>query len=109
LKVDLPQAKGDAVEQPEVIRILIDAEGDYAINDWEHSLINNNLETVKRAVKIAVGEQVNTPILISADSLAPHQAVMKVMEAVRDLGFTRLGFEAQQVTTDETNSSEKVP
>jgi biopolymer transport protein ExbD len=37
------------------------------------------------------------PLLVSADANAPHQAIMKVMEAVRDLGFFRLSFEAQRV------------
>lgn len=97
LSIDLPQAQGEHVdEQPQLIRILIDAQGHYALNDPEHSLINDEVETLKRALQQHAGEQKNPPLLISADANAPHQAVMKAMEAARDLGFVRLSFEAQQ-------------
>ncbi|MDM8559389.1 biopolymer transporter ExbD [Candidatus Parabeggiatoa sp. HSG14] len=96
LNIDLPQAKGETVEQQEIIRIIVDADGKYAINDSEHGLVNNQLETLKRALKDAVGDQTNPPLLISADKNSPHYAVVKAMEAARDLGFVRLSFEAQQ-------------
>jgi len=95
LNIDLPQSKGEAVEE-QVIRILIDAQGDYALNDWEHSLRNNQLATLKQALTKQAGGQENPPLLISADKDAPHHAVMTVMEAARDLGYVRLSFEAQQ-------------
>ena len=97
LQIDLPEAKGKPLtEQQEPIRIIIDDKGGYAINDLEHGLINNQLETLKRALEETVGNQTDTPLLISADEHAPHYAVMKAMEAIRDLGYVRLGFEAQQ-------------
>jgi len=96
LNIDLPQSKGEAVEEQQVIRILIDAKGDYALNDWEHGLRNNQLTTLKQALTKQAGGQENPPLLISADKDAPHHAVMTVMEAARDLGYVRLSFEAQQ-------------
>ena len=83
LHINLPTAKGDV-------------KGKYAINDWEHGLINSQLDTLKQALKEAAGPQSNPPLLISADENAPHYAVMKAMEAARDLGFVRLNFAAQQ-------------
>ena len=96
LHINLPTAKGDVSEQPETINLIIDAKGKYAINDWEHSLINSQLDTLKQALKAAAGPQSNPPLLISADENAPHYAVMRAMEAARDLGFVRLNFAAQQ-------------
>ncbi|MDM8562596.1 biopolymer transporter ExbD, partial [Candidatus Marithioploca araucensis] len=97
LNIDLPEAKGEhSTAAVEVIRIIINNEGEYAINERDRHLINNQLETLKRALKEAAGERKNPPLLISADKKAPHYAVMKAMEAVRDLGFVRLSFEAQQ-------------
>jgi biopolymer transport protein ExbD len=96
LKIDLPEVKGEAVDEQEMIRIIIDADGGYAINDSVHGLINTQLKTLKRALKDAVGDRVDPPLLISADKNAPHHAIMRVMEAARDLGFVRLSFEAQQ-------------
>lgn len=96
LKVDLPEAKGTLSEQIEPIRILINAQGEYAINTWEKRLVNNQLETLKRALQMESKDRKEVPLLVSADANAPHQAVMKVMEAARDLGYFRLSFEAQQ-------------
>ncbi len=96
LNIDLPEAKGEHSTTVEVIRIIINKEGEYAINERDRHLINNQLETLKRALKEAAGGRKNPPLLISADKKAPHYAVMKAMEAVRDLGFVRLSFEAQQ-------------
>ena len=96
LHINLPTAKGDVSEQPETINLIIDAKGKYAINDWEHGLINSQLDTLKQALTEAAGPQSNPPLLISADENAPHYAVIRAMEAARDLGFVRLNFEAQQ-------------
>ena len=96
LKIDLPEAKGALSEQVEPIRILVNDQGEYAINTWEKKLVNNRLDTLKRALQMESKDQKEVSLLISADANASHQAVMKVMEAARDLGFFRLSFEAQQ-------------
>jgi len=97
LNIDLPEAKGESpTVQMELIRIIVDEQGKYAINDMDHRLINSQLDTLKQALKKAAGNKENPPLVISADENAPHYAVMKAMEAVRDLGFARLSFEAQQ-------------
>jgi biopolymer transport protein ExbD len=96
LKIDLPEAKGTLSEQVEPIRILVNDQGEYAINTWEKKLVNNRLDTLKRALQMESKNQKEVTLLVSADAHASHQAVMKVMEAARDLGFFRLSFEAQQ-------------
>lgn len=95
LKINLPEAKSEKSVEKQVIRIIIDEHGEYAINDFEHTLINSKLATLKLALKKAAGKE-NPSLLISADKNAPHYAVVKAMEAARDLGFMKLGFEAQQ-------------
>jgi biopolymer transport protein ExbD len=96
LKIDLPEAKGTLSEQVEPIRILVNDQGEYAINTWEKKLVNNRVDTLKRALQMESKNQKEVTLLVSADAHASHQAVMKVMEAARDLGFFRLSFEAQQ-------------
>ena len=98
LEINLPEAKSElgTQEEKERIRIIIDAEGNFAINESENALINNELDTLKRALKEVAGEELNPILLLSADKKSPHQAVMKALEASRDLGFVRLSFEAQQ-------------
>ncbi len=97
LHIHLPEVKGDSPpEQMKPLRIIININGEYAINDLEHRLINRQLETLKRALIRESKGQRDRPLLISADEKAPHYAVMRAMEAARDLGFIRLSFEAQQ-------------
>jgi len=98
LEINLPEAKSEQVEQKEeiTIRIIIDAEGNFSINESENSLVNNELDTLKQALSKEAGEEENPILLLSADKETPHQAVMKALEASRDLGFVRLSFEAQQ-------------
>jgi len=101
LEINLPEAKSEQSAQEEaVIRIIIDAEGNYAINNNENGLVNNELETLKQALQRAAGKEENPILLISADKNTPHQSVMKALEASRDLGFVRLSFEAQQPATE---------
>jgi biopolymer transport protein ExbD len=97
LNIDLPEAKGEhtAEAQPPT-RIIITQEGNYAINQPSQSLVSNHLEILKQALQKEVGDNPNPLILISADANAPHQSVMRAMEAARDLGYSRLSFEAQE-------------
>ncbi len=97
LHINLPEVEGERpIEQQKPIRIIIDANGQYAINDVEHSLINSQLDTLERALSNVINNKSDWPLLISADEHAPHYAVMRAMEAARNLGLTRLSFEAQQ-------------
>lgn len=99
ITVALPQAKGDAVTEQQDIRVIVDAKGEFSIsvNDGAPQvLINTNVDTIVRALKEASGGNNRIPLLISADASAPHQAVMKVMQAARDIGLVRLSFEAQR-------------
>ncbi|MCK5876510.1 MAG: biopolymer transporter ExbD [Candidatus Marithrix sp.] len=96
LKINLPEANSENSVKQESIRIIIDENGEYAINDFKHVLIDSKLNTLKLALKKAAGEESNPTLLISADKNAPHNAVMMAMEAARDLGFMKLGFEAQK-------------
>ncbi len=97
LSINLPEVEGEQPsEQQKPIRIIIDLKGEYAINDIEHSLINSKLDTLERALAKLIKNQTDLPLLISADENAPHYAVMRAMEAARNLGLTRISFEAQQ-------------
>jgi len=101
LNISLPEAKGDRTTQVQMpIRIIITQEGNYAINKPSQSLISNHLDILKQALQKEAADNPNPLILISADANAPHQAVMRAMEATRDLGYSRLSFEAQEPTAD---------
>ncbi len=96
LKVDLPEASEQAAEDQEKdqIAITIDAQGHFYINDEE--LITHDLDTLMRAMSKISGDRTDLPVLVSSDKQAPFQAAIMVMDAVGQLGMSRLSFVAQQ-------------
>lgn len=91
LQIDLPQASSDAVvEAPLVVDIAITAVGEFSINGKK--LVNAQLETVKRAISKVARNQQNLPIVITADALTPHQAVITAMDAAGQLGFVQMSI-----------------
>ncbi len=89
--VDLPEASGRALEtKPQVVEISIDAQGHYFIN--RRSVINTQLDTLKRAIKKAAGGSSEPQLIISADRKTPHEFVIRAMDAARQLNFTHLTF-----------------
>ena len=96
LKVDLPEASEQTTEDQEKdqIAITIDAQGHFYINNEE--LITHDLETLMRAMTKISGDRTDLPVLVSSDKQAPFQAAIMVMDAVGQLGMSRLSFVAQQ-------------
>jgi biopolymer transport protein ExbD len=95
IEVTLPEAAIDApVEEEFVIEVTINAQGTYFVNGQR--VINTQTSTLKQAMlKVAEGRQ-DPPIILSADANATHQAVVRVMDAARQLGFVHLSFATTQ-------------
>lgn len=95
LKVDLPEASEQTTKDREEdqIAITIDAQGHFYINDEE--LITHDLDTLMRAMTKISGDRKDLPVLVSSDKQAPFQAAIMVMDAVGQLGLSRLSFVAQ--------------
>lgn len=95
LSIELPEASGEIreIDNKEII-IGISRSGTYSINDEQ--LVKNDIETLKRAIKQAVGDRENPPLVISGDSKVDYQLVISAMDAVRQLGYTHLTFATKQ-------------
>ncbi|WP_353572447.1 biopolymer transporter ExbD [Candidatus Albibeggiatoa sp. nov. BB20] len=98
LQIQLPETESEQIPEDAVqpIRILINKKGEMAINSWETALVNDTLQTISMALEKAAGTEESPSLLISADAFAPHQAVMRALEAAQTLGYNRIGFEAEQ-------------
>ncbi|MCK4704476.1 MAG: biopolymer transporter ExbD [Gammaproteobacteria bacterium] len=91
LKVQLPQA--DAQMQQKVdnpIVLSIDSKGKYYIDDRQ--VVNEQLETLKLALKNTVGERTDITLLLRADGRTEHQSVVRAMDAAAQLGLTKLSI-----------------
>lgn len=100
LSIELPAASAEAQQrQPESIEVAIDAQGRFYVNGRQ--LLNTQSKTVRQALRSAAGDNDSPPIIISADAKTPHQAVVQIMDAARELGFVRLTFATRLVPDSE--------
>jgi biopolymer transport protein ExbD len=94
LKINLPTA--DAAKQharANEISVLVNAQGKYVIDHTPvvFSSIDSFADELRRA-----GASLKDPVVvISADAQATHQSVIRVMEAARVAGLTRITFTTQ--------------
>ncbi len=97
LAIDLPEAQGNLqMKKPEAIEVVVSQAGDYAING--QNLLNNRIGTLKEAISKIAGGDKQRPLVITADAQSPHQAVVNVMDAAGQLGFTNLSITSIQPT-----------
>lgn len=91
ISIELPEASGQPMQtEKQVVEISIDARGRYFVNRQE--VINTQIDTLKRAIQEAAGDQEKPRVILSADRNTPHQAVITAMDAARQLGFVNLTF-----------------
>lgn len=101
LSIDLPEAEGepseDAARAP--IDIVITAEGAYSVNG--RSLVNSKIATLKSALeKVSEGDS-QLPLTITADAQAPHESVVRAMDAAGQLGFVHLSITTRRPESGE--------
>lgn len=95
LTLQLPTADVAPTEAPEQsIEISVDREGGYAINGI--ALVNRQRDTLVRGLRELAAGNTDTPLTISADGKASHQAVVTAMEAAGNAGFAHLNITTQQ-------------
>ena len=93
LQINLPESQSQmAAEEAKPIEILIDRTGTYAIND--QVLIKQDIESLKRALKEKSLDKL-TPIVITSDAQAPHQSFVIALDAVAQLGFSKVSITTQ--------------
>lgn len=96
LKVELPRAESNAVEEQPVdkVDITIDAQGHFYVNERE--LVKHDAETLRRTIEKITDGRDDLPIIVSGDRNAPLQSMMTVLDVAAQLGMARLSFVARQ-------------
>lgn len=94
LRINLPEAAAQKTAAGDTLRVTIDAQGRYYINDSQ--LLRNTLEVLSNAMVQAAGGKKDPVIIIYADAKTPHEAVIRVLDAARRLGYTHLTFATQR-------------
>lgn len=95
LNIELPEASGKVTPSEQFkIEIGIDGEGRYFIN--KRSIKDDSLVTLKRALELTMADHKEPKLIISADRKTPHEAVIRAMDAARQVGLTHLTFATRQ-------------
>jgi biopolymer transport protein ExbD len=55
-------------------------------------VLGDDESTLLRAIQAVAGSDHERPVLLRADAMTPHQAVVTAMDAVGRLGFTHLSI-----------------
>ena len=95
LSLTLPMADTDPQRQrPQALHVLVSPEGRYAVNQ---ALVNGQgVAAVAQALEAAAGpDRQGQVVIVHADALAPHQAVVSVLEAARRAGLAHVTFATQ--------------
>ena len=106
IAVDLPEASPAPNTAPALnsLEIIIKADGKYFINRKtkakgkkkgtveRNELLDPRLKYLKRAIKKLSGGNNQMKIAIRADSKSPHQAFVRVMDALSQLGFKKVSI-----------------
>jgi biopolymer transport protein ExbD len=94
LQVNLPSADAERLaERPREVVIAVAADGRYAID--RKPIDGRSVELLTAELAAAAGGQADTVVIVSADAMAAHQAVINVLDAARRAGLARLTFAAQ--------------
>jgi biopolymer transport protein ExbD len=94
LQIDLPAADAEKLrERPSEVIVSVASDGRYAVN--RKAVDGRSVELLSAELAAAAAGRPDTVVIISADAMAAHQAVVNVLDAARRAGLSRLTFAAQ--------------
>ncbi|MCY7316826.1 MAG: biopolymer transporter ExbD [Rubrivivax sp.] len=94
LQISLPAADAEKLrERPAEIIVAVASDGRYAIN--RKAVDGRSVDVLTTELVSAAAGRADTVVIISADAMAAHQAVVNVLDASRRAGLSRLTFAAQ--------------
>lgn len=99
LQINLPEAKGDSTKDtPVQISVDIDASGNYRVNNGPVG--GHDVAALETALTTADAGRKDPVVVISADAMSTHQSVIRVMDAARRVGYTRVTFVTRDAGSD---------
>ena len=94
LRINLPAADAEKLrERPGEVVVSVSSDGRYAVN--RQAVDGRSVELLSAVLAAAAAGRPDTVVIISADAMAAHQAVVNVLDAARRAGLSRLTFAAQ--------------
>jgi biopolymer transport protein ExbD len=94
LQINLPAANAEQLkDRPGEVLVAVAADGRYSVN--RKPVDGRSVELLTAELSAAAAGRTDTVVIISADAMSAHQAVVNVLDAARRAGLSRLTFAAQ--------------
>ncbi|TXK65619.1 ExbD/TolR family protein [Alkalisalibacterium limincola] len=94
IELNLPESSAaTALEPDETLVVAVDGEGRFFVGDQE--VLRRDVESLRAAIARVAGEDRTRPVTLRADARAQHQSVVTAMDALGQLGFTRISIATQ--------------
>jgi len=94
LQINLPAADAEKMrERPAEVIVAVSNDGRYTVN--KKPVDGRSVDLLAAEIGAAAGGRPETMVIVSADALAAHQAVVNVLDAARRAGLVKLTFAAQ--------------
>ena len=91
LKLELPRADGEPSQaQTKALSLLVNADGRYFVEDRE--ALRTDVESLKQTLVDVAGNDRDRTVLLRADGRTPHQAVVTALDALAQLGFSKISI-----------------
>ena len=91
LQVTLPQASAqDRDMNAPALTIMIDRDGHFYVGSDE--VLGEGIEPLKQTIARNAGDDRERQVTIRADAMTPHQDVVTAIDALGQLGFTKLSI-----------------
>ena len=102
MQVTLPQASTqDRDMNAPMLTIMIDRDGRFYVGSDE--VLGEGIEPLKQTIARNAGADRDRPVTIRADAMTPNQSVVTAMDALGQLGFTKLSI----ATTPSKSGADK--
>ncbi len=98
LKIQLPEAQGITPNKAEILKIVVDADGHYYLG--QQALRDTRIKTLKQAMRQALEEGARPMVMIAADRKTPHQAVIRILDAARQLNLKHVSFATRLIAEE---------
>ena len=101
MQVTLPKSSAEpTTAQAHPLVVVVDRQGRFYVGS--NQVLGSGVDALKRAIAGVAGDERDQPVILRADAMTPHQAVVTAMDALGQLGFTRLSI----ATTPDQGSSQ---
>lgn len=100
MQVTLPKASAEERDmQAPALTVVVDRDGHFYVGSDE--VLGQGVEPLKQAIANVAGDDRERQVTIRADAMTPHQNVVTAMDALGQLGFTKLSIATTPTQADK--------